>query len=285
MPINPVFSASADIHSTRTAMGKRLGEIIADIIGDDRIKVLMDAGGHAEAGYAGKPTGQIALEKGVITPGTKTALLVAQAAERAYTLAEKAEAVAGAYEQNRGNRNTVPTGDLVSYDDPVFKFVGSERDPEILQRAQGTWMAAQMLLNNEIEATNAAIASPDYLGAARIQGAGAAQGFKKTAADLYATAGDMLAVEGHAAAAKKLKAVSQALAVTAKDGPDPSSVMSDLAFDFRRVSQDMSIILSDDRYLDKQPVEDVFKKLERLTRAPGTASAPSLKTAAPGGPK
>ncbi len=88
------FNASAQVTQTRAAMGKRLGEIIEAIIGDNRVRELFDKAGKHPDEYAGKPTGLMALDLKVITPETKNALLVAQAAERAFTLAEKAGRIA-----------------------------------------------------------------------------------------------------------------------------------------------------------------------------------------------
>src|ERR1051326_4732436 len=84
------FNSTAQVSSTRASMGKRLGEIIEAIIGDARVRELFDKAGKHPEEYQGKPTGLMALDLKVITPETKNGLLVAQAAERAYTLAEKA---------------------------------------------------------------------------------------------------------------------------------------------------------------------------------------------------
>jgi len=256
---------------TRAVFGKRLGEIIENVIGDGRIKDLFEQAGKHPEEYEGKPTGLVAMDLGVISADTKTALLVAQAAERAFSLAEKAETLSGQVEERRKNKDKVPEADYVGYSDDVFKYVGSERDPQILQQAQATWMAAQMLYNNEHESINGVIENPGFVANSMTQGAEAAQGFKKAAADLYGKAGEMLAQEGHADAAGKLDAVSKSLAQTAQDGgPSPSRVMTDLSWNFKRGSQDLYIVLSDERYLDRQPVEDVFDKLAKLT-VPETA--------------
>lgn len=88
------FNAPAQVTETREFLKQRLGEIITGILGDARVQDLFEqSGGHPKE-HKGKPTGIIALNMGVITPATKTALLVAQAAERAYVLAEKAEELA-----------------------------------------------------------------------------------------------------------------------------------------------------------------------------------------------
>ena len=259
------FNSTAQVSQTRASMGKRLGEIIEDIVGDARVRELFDAAGKHPDEYAGKPTGLMALDLKVITPETKNALLVAQAAERTYALAEKAGAIAAKHNELIEAKEKISTADVVEHDNPVFKFVGSERDPEILQRAQGTWMAAQMLLNNEISSVNGHIASPYYVANDLTEGTAAAEGFKKAAAELYAEAGKLMAQQGHGDAAAKFTAVSKALAATAGDGPSPSETMYSLGWNFSRGSQDLMIILSDERYLEKQPIEAIFEKLQKLT--------------------
>ncbi|MDD3029740.1 MAG: hypothetical protein PHS57_05625 [Alphaproteobacteria bacterium] len=67
------------VETTRATMSKRLGEIITDVIGDARIQELFEQAGKHPDEYKDVPTGMIALDWGVITPETKTALLVAQA--------------------------------------------------------------------------------------------------------------------------------------------------------------------------------------------------------------
>src|SRR5262249_32938843 len=148
---------------------------------------------------------------------------------------------------------------------PVFKYVGTASDPEVVQRAQATWMAAQMLVNNEIWAVNGKVENAAYLGNPGSMGVEAAQGFKAAAAELYGEAAKMMAREGHAEAAAKLAGVAQALGATAGRGPSPSSVMQSMERDFAGGSRDLAIILNDDRYLDGQPIQDVLLRLARLT--------------------
>lgn len=275
------FTKATPEKETRAVFGKRLGEIIEDVIGDARIKELFEQAGKHPEEYEGKPTGLVAMDLGVISAETKTALLVAQAAERTFTLAEKAEAVASERGERVKQKNKVSEKDCVEYDNEVFKYVGSERDPQILQQAQGTWMAAQMLYNNEVGAINDKITNPGYLGGPVSQGPGAADGFKGAAATLYGKAAEMLEKEGHKGAAEKLDAVSKSLAKEANGGgSSPSKVMSNLAWDFARGGQDLYIVLSDPRYLDRQPIEDVFDKLAKLaaTEKPQEKQRPAAKT-------
>ncbi|TNE28832.1 MAG: hypothetical protein EP349_07395 [Alphaproteobacteria bacterium] len=270
MSIESKFDAKATpAQEMRAVFGKRLGEIIENVIGDSRIKDLFEQAGKHPEEYEGKPTGLVAMDLGVISADTKTALLVAQAAERTLTLAEKAETLSEQMQERREKKEKVPPDDYVRYDDDVFKYVGSERDPQILQQAQGFWMAAQMLYNNEHEAVNGVINNPAYVANAMSQGVDSAQGFKRAAMDLFGKAGGILAQEGHKEAAEKLETLSKSLAKKVQgDGPSPSKVMTNLAWDFGRGGQDLFIVLSDERYLERQPIEDVFDRLAKLT-APG----------------
>ncbi len=121
------------VAATRATMGKFLGEIITAVVGTDRIqKLFEDAGKHPDE-YKDVPTGDIALKLGVITPNTKTGLLMAQAAERTARLAEDI----------RSGKNE----EIVPFNDKRFAYVGSEGDPKELQYAQALWMGAQMLHN------------------------------------------------------------------------------------------------------------------------------------------
>lgn len=267
---------------TRAVFGKRLGEIIESVIGDGRIKELFEQAGKHPDEYEGKPTGLVAMDLGVISAETKTALLVAQAAERTFTLAEKAEATAAMREEALNSRKKVPDDGYTRHTDEVFKYVGSARDPQILQQAQGTWMAAQMLFNNEVEAINGRIEHIGMVGGSVSVGVEAADGFKAAAAALYGKAGEMLAKEGHKDAAEKLDAVSKALAKDVKGGgPAPDKVMEKIAERYRQGGEEMYQVLSDPRYLQRDPIEDVFDKLAKLTAQDTQPQRPAAKAKPP----
>lgn len=263
------FNSNANIDKTRAAMGQRLGEIIETVIGDARVRELFDKAGTHPSEYEGKPTGLMALDLKVITPETKTALLVAQAAERTYALAEKAENLAAHSDRMLRAKQYADQSLMVDHSDPVFKFVGSERDPAVLRRAQGTWMAAQLLLNHEVGAINGPIETPLYAGNPSSMGVKAAQGFKEAAASLYGEAAVLLRAEGHVHAADSLQNVSVALAAASgKDGLRPADTLERMGHDFSMGSQNLAIILSDDRYYDRQPIEDVYSNLMKLVAIP-----------------
>ena len=267
------FNSAIEISKTRSVMNLRLGEIISVIIGDSRVKELFDQAGKHPDEYAGQPTGEMALKLNVLTPGTKTALLVAQAAERAYKLAEKAESYAQNHEslvdyykkKNKG----VPTENLllideksagvVRYNDPVFKFVGAERDPELLKTAQATWMAAQIYLNQEVASINKDVPTMGFR---------YADGFKKAAAGFYTQAAQLLSKEGHVTAGEKLDAVAKTLdaAVAGKAAPIPSQFLNHLLN--QAISKVMAAHLRQDGgeyYLLPKEYEDTLQKLLKLT--------------------
>ncbi|MCE9507711.1 MAG: hypothetical protein K8R48_05260 [Alphaproteobacteria bacterium] len=266
------FKSAVEISKTRTAMNLRLGEVISAIIGDGRVKELFDKAGKHPDEYAGQATGEMALKLNVITPDTKTALLVAQAAERAYRLAEKAESYAQNHENLVGYYRKKNKGvatekillidekavGVVGYDDPVFKFVGSEKDPELLKAAQATWMGAQIYLNQEIHAINTAGLGLDGEDS---MGAKFADGFKKAAAAFYTQAARLLDQEGHTAAAEKLKAVSKELDSRVKNqNPPMPSAFTDYIYHYNR-----ELFLGTAMTQEK---EAIFKKLVKLTAPP-----------------
>lgn len=233
------FRDAAELGRTRAAMNKPLGEIIASVIGDDRIKELFDAEGKHPDLYKDEPTGLIALKLGVITPETKTALLVAQAAERTYQLAEKAGSMALNHDDLVKDQRAQPGKDIIDrkaagffpLDDPVFKFVGSDKDPDILKSAQATWVASQMYLNNQLESVichkedvsweNPPMtpAGPDY-----------AAGLKSEAARYYGVASDMLAQQGHSAAADRFAKIAQSMVpASPQNAPGPAQLVRTIA--------------------------------------------------------
>ena len=279
--VSSPFNSSVNVEKTRAAMGQRLGEIIETVIGDARVRELFDRAGTHPSEYEGKPTGLMALDLKVITPETKTALLVAQAAERAYTLAEKAGDLAAQ------NRTMVAQGQkadealVVQDTDPVFKFVGSDRDPAVLRQAQGTWMAAQLLLNNEVMAINGLITNPGYVANPSTQGTEAAQGVKEAAASLYAKAAELLRAEGHTVAADSLKQVATTLANDAGTGGSrPAETIQRLASDFKKGTQNLIIVLGDETYAGSQAILGTYERLSALVAPPAPSSGP--KPGSPG---
>ncbi|MDD3371088.1 MAG: hypothetical protein PHE27_04595, partial [Alphaproteobacteria bacterium] len=205
-----------EIAETRSAMDLRLGEIIEAVLGDARIRELFEKAGKHPDEYKDRPTGELALKPGVIDAETKPGLLVAQAAERPYRLAIKIiEATEWPVPKGKELADGQTREGFVSYDDPLFKFVGSKKDPEILRYAQGIWMAAQMVYNQ---------AMPNVVD--REFGIG----FQVAAKELYAAASEIMGDNGHTAAAKKFMDVSAAMPITGKTCRPPHRAMIWLKF-------------------------------------------------------
>jgi hypothetical protein len=274
---------SFNVDNIRQTFDMRLGEIIENIIGDKRVRELFDSRGgvHPEE-YEGKPTGLIALDLGVITQETKTALLVAQAAERTLQLADKTLELT----QNRAARvnakQTINRGDeqvkYISFDDPVFKYVGSDRDPKALQQAQATWQIAQINYNQEIDALNDSINNPGAEINHRGIGEEAAHGLKLAAKKHYAQAAQMLEKEGHSEAADKLKAVHESIQVDeTKATYAPAGIASKIRRNENRSCQDANIILNDDKWSINDNFEKTLIRLQNLTATPKDEDSPDNK--------
>ncbi|HEX2752714.1 MAG TPA: hypothetical protein VHP34_06350 [Alphaproteobacteria bacterium] len=75
----------------REACSLRLGEMIEAVIGDSRLKDIYTAQEKYPHDTGGLSAGEMALKSGIISADTKTALLIAQAAERTLRLADKTE--------------------------------------------------------------------------------------------------------------------------------------------------------------------------------------------------
>ena len=83
------ITSDKSVESTRKACGLRLGEMIEAIIGDSHLKEMYEAQEKYPHDTEGMSAGQSALKAGIISDDTKTALLIAQAAERILQLADK----------------------------------------------------------------------------------------------------------------------------------------------------------------------------------------------------
>ncbi len=277
------FNSRAQIESIRFKMGQSLGEIIEAVIGDSRVRELFDLAGAHPSEYEGKPTGLMALDLNVISPATKTALLVAQAAERTYSLAEKAGDIAKNSASMIIHRHHANPSFVVEHDDPVFKFVGADSDPEILRRAQATWMGAQLLLNHEVETIRTRINFPGAVDNPASQGLKAAQGFKQAAAVLYDQASKMLRAEGHKYAADNLGDIAAVLTAEAgKEGIDPIKTINSMAVSFRAGFERLAFVLCNDWYINNyHPVEDAYKRVADLIAPPASTNpVPSAQPAA-----
>lgn len=188
------------------------------------------------------PIEEMDLALGDITPATKTALLVAQAAERIFLLSQKAEEI------SRNHANLVISGDeldafssgYMAHDDAMFSFIYAANRPEALVAAQATWLAAQIYLNNEVKAVNDAGDGASFSVTATTLGTLYVGGFVKASAAFYAQAADMLHAEGHGLAATRIGAVGKAIADIA---PAAASLPSECINQLQRqhMGQDRSL--------------------------------------------
>lgn len=267
------FNTKVENDQTRASLGKRLGEIITDLLGDKRIQELYENGAKPDTA-AGLSVGEVALKAGVITADTKTALLVAQAAERAFALSTEAGDIAASYDTTvKQHRETKTRYDktgthVVSHTDDVFKYVGSDRDPPVLQQAQSLWMTAQMFYNNEIESLENRINQPGYVGGSASM-PGYEAGFQNMALKFYGEAADMLRREGHEDAAGKLEQVQKQLAkgvspATAKNGP--AQFLQSHLWNEQFAAQQVNIILNGDyQSINPQFEKTVYKLMSQLS--------------------
>ena len=261
---------------TRAVFGNLFAKIIEDVIGDARIRELFDAAGKHPDEYEGKPTGMIAVKLGVITQGTNTALLIAQAAERTLRLAEKVQFLPSQGLADEESIVEYAKAHCIPSDDPVFKFVGSPRDPEILQQAQATWKIAQMNLNQEVKFLEEAVflKSPPHIYQAHVGG------LQKTAAELYATAADMLQSEGHTDAAEKLQAVSKSIQFEETYTPSAFKVATSMLERAQSDAQQKNHSMGDHRYsVDGEWSDEIIRLSKFAEPKDGKPSAP-----APGAP-
>ncbi|MCE9507710.1 MAG: hypothetical protein K8R48_05255 [Alphaproteobacteria bacterium] len=220
----------------------------------------------------------------------KTALLVAQAAERAYQLARSAEEYARKHEgsveyythlneDRRAWMREFPGEKAAEYDSDIFKSVGAENDPELLKAAQATWMAAQLYLNNETRSIKEEITLNGFLGRAMTMGPEYADGFKSAAAGLYEQAAQMLSKEGHADAAASLSAVGKAImkyVVDNQDAPPPAKFLKSLLHQEQWGLQQANIALGDEKWSLSNDYEATLQKLIKLTEPPPAAGKKAM---------
>ncbi|TNE26540.1 MAG: hypothetical protein EP349_09835 [Alphaproteobacteria bacterium] len=123
----------------RDTFSKRMGEMIADVMGADAIKDMYEKGDLTEE-QKKKPSGFLALDLGIVTAGAKDALLIAQAAERTLQTIERVEAALDKAPELaasiRKDMDTVHTHN--SWLGTVSRFVTRQPKPEIADKIK-TW--------------------------------------------------------------------------------------------------------------------------------------------------
>lgn len=166
-----------------------------------------------------KPLGDLLVGMLNIDPEVKNALLMGQAAVRAVLLADKAaDFVADSQniiDANKAANTTIEPAKagVVPFDDQIFKFVGSPRDPAGLQNAQGLWMSAQMLLNYQVGTVQRAIDNGPRTAPLNEE---FGNGIKQAAAIVLQQAADTLTAKGHVKASEKMSALGDAIGAAAK---------------------------------------------------------------------
>jgi hypothetical protein len=228
-----------------------------------------------------------------VSGDVRTALLVAQAAERTYNLATKAWDYAQKHEAHVNyyralNRGLLPSlhqyvdeeaVGVIAYDSPVFKSVGSKHDPELLRRAQATWMAAQIYMNNEISSIKDDVTENKSPEKKRSMGPMAADGFKKSASEFYILAAQILRDEKYPETAEKFEAVGNAMlkyGVDNKNAPPPTRFLMSLLNQERHGHRDSNSVLSGEAWTLPKEYKDTLEKLINLTSPQGP---PASKTA------
>jgi hypothetical protein len=230
------------------------------------------------------PSGEDAVNFGAVSKETKTALLIAQAAERTAQTADLGQRFAANYNTFKNSDVTPDFDDNGGkrLDHADFKWVGSERDPAALQYAQGMMMASQAYLNNELDAARDARESDAYMGRTVPQGVEESDVLKAEAAKLYNTAADMLEAEGHEDIAESTRAAARNVEAEIKfeSNRSPLQIVSSIRHNHQRGSMGMSIasgneVTSSDSFLDG------FKKVEGLVAQTPPAVSPENKPTAP----
>lgn len=150
------ISSDKSVESTREACGLRLGEMIEAIIGDSRLKEMYEAQEKYPHDMGGLSAGQCALKAGIITPDTKTALLIAQAAERTLQLADKVEHfVQNVEEINKGVEKKAAAA-TEAKEQEVAKELALKDKRTFLQKAFGLYSAPGMTAEHRREIESAA---------------------------------------------------------------------------------------------------------------------------------
>lgn len=183
----------------RMSLNKPFGELILDVTGNPFVQKF-----YAAKKDAAIPAGQIAENLGVIDSETKTALLLAQAAERVLELSEQIDSLYRPH-KHRSGFNRVSSR-AVSADDPVFRHIGTPTDPDNVQMAQASWQLAQIYLNLE---RGGQAENPGQ----RVFSAAFVDAFKKQARGNFEQAADMLDEKSYADAAYRLRLAAQRYAV------------------------------------------------------------------------
>ncbi len=282
----------------REACSLRLGEMIEAVIGDSRLKEIYAAQEKYPHDTGGLSAGETALKSGIISADTKTALLIAQAAERTLRLADKVgHFIENVEKINQGvddqiveakrkkekeiaaelklqdkrtfiqkafglysapsmtyeHRDAIKKvgedivvkakkdlGHTSLRDNPLFKFLGSDGDHDLLKAAQATNLVAQMYLNNEIDTyLKSKIFSAEH------DVGDSVDGLRREAAKFYNDAALMMTKEGHFDAATAMRKVAHEIGkdLAQSNAPTPTQLLNQMLTDeqwfVNRLNQDL----------------------------------------------
>ena len=271
--------ANVNTDEVRNQVVQRIGEIITDILGKDQLQKVFEQPEHnaayIEANEKGTPSGFIALDLGIVDSETKNALLVAQAAERTARNAMLArEVLAG---------NKIDEEQLISSEDDVFKYVGSDKDPQNLVEAQANWQISQIFLNATVHNQNAqarrdkgeVLGAPEeefYFADDKKNATGA---FLAFAAASYSVAAVILKSKGWEEAATKLAAVAESIDPDESYSTTPNDIAHSYRYDLLQYAQTMDITTGPGHVPDD--IADLAEKLANLTSNQSIGSAPENK--------
>jgi len=159
----------------RESFSKRMGEMIADVMGSDAIKDMYEKGNLTEE-QKQKPSGLLALDLGIVTAGAKNALLIAQAAERTLQTVERIEAaIEKAPDLAKSIRSDIRTiAKANSRAGKVGRFFTGAAKPEIAEKVK-TWNDLEHhkeeRLNNELGFQEFDVKEFQHLGLSDVSGA------------------------------------------------------------------------------------------------------------------
>lgn len=127
----------------RETFSKRMGEMIADIMGADAVKDMYEKGNLTDE-QKQKPSGLLALDLGIVTEDAKNALLIAQAAERTLQTVERiAAAVEKAPDLAKSIENDIRTIEKANKPaSKVRRFFSGAAKPEIAEKVK-SWSALE----------------------------------------------------------------------------------------------------------------------------------------------
>ena len=219
------FNANND-ETLKEISQAKIGQIITMFIGNDELEKRFEEDPEFQKrDFGGTPSAFIAMDLGIINNVTKPALLSVQAAARAVCVAM------GYEDQKPAN-------------DEVFKFVGSDRDPELLKESQGNWQIANIIGNN----------------------AQTVAAFKHHASLQMSQAADTLKAEGFEEAADKEKAVAKSIFVDANSFEKaPSELINDYLTQY---TLDNPGTFENGKYVVSEEVtamKETFKKLRDIS--------------------